>query len=230
LFSNLSCNTSWAFGPPATRCRCYPLDGQGGHLPPFKFPDARPARGRIFREIFCFKGRNYRYRRGESEGLGIDTTSGQSFTVAGSFSGTIRFPGTASNPTARLTSVGREDGFVAKYKDNRLRRDLLVQIGGPGSDSATRVVENRSTTYVAGKFRNTITLGGRTLTSQGQSDTYLARINLLGDVDRVVQIASNDSDFFRDLDLEKGSLTQSSKSPRVSFLSIADWAALLMFS
>lgn len=138
----------------------------------------------------------------EAEGLGIDTTSGQSFTVAGAFSGTIRFPGTASNPTARLTSRGGEDGFVAKYKDDRLRRDLLVQIGGPGSDSAVRVLENRTTTYVAGVFRDTITIGGRPLSSQGQSDNYLARINLLGDVDRVVQIASNNTDFIQDLDAD----------------------------
>jgi len=139
-----------------------------------------------------------------AEGLSIDTTFGQSFTIVGSFFGTIRFPGTSSNPTVTLTSVGGKDGFVAKYNGSQLRRDMLVQIGGTDSDSALRVVEaNRgSDTYVAGSFSKTLTIGGKSLTNRGENDNYLIKINILGKVVRVVQIGSDNVDFLSDLDAD----------------------------
>ena len=141
-----------------------------------------------------------------AEGLGIDTFTGfGNFTVAGEFSGTITVPGSSSNPTVTLSSAGKSDGFIAEYtRSGTVRSDKLLQIGGPSSDSAARVVKaNRGLdTYVAGRFRDTVTIGNKTLTSQGETDSYLMKINLLGHVEQVVQIGSNGNDVLRDLDAD----------------------------
>jgi hypothetical protein len=118
-----------------------------------------------------------------AEGNGIYMDDGGSFTVAGDFGGTIRFKDLI-NPT-QLTSQDRDDGFVVRYTRNG-QLLFVTQISGPDSDTAIHVVQKRFDIYVAGSFFDQVNLGATTLTSRGQNDTFVARINSLNGSDNVL--------------------------------------------
>jgi hypothetical protein len=139
-----------------------------------------------------------------AEGSGVYMDNGGSFTIVGDFFGTVRFPD-SFNPK-QLTSQGGSDGFVARYnRSGQLR--FVTQIKGADSEGVSQVTQKRIDLYVAGTFRGQTVIGTTTLTSRGETDTFVARISSLdGSVQRVLQIGSSGIDFLRGLDSDSEDL------------------------
>ena len=167
----------------------------------------------MFAVRYDFAGQtNYAIQAGGNgaEGQGIYMNDGNSFTVVGDFSGTIRFRDSNGREPAELTSQDGNDGFIVRYnRSGQLR--FVTHIAGPATDSAVHVVEKKLNIYVAGTFFEQTTIGSTTLTSRGQNDTFVARVSsITGEVQRVTQIASDDTDFLRGLDADNEARTDGS--------------------
>lgn len=98
-------------------------------------------------------------------------TTASGVGIAGCFSGTASFGGTA------LTSAGSLDGYVATF-DHAGAPSWSVRLGGASSDCASAIAAKPNGSYlVAGPFLGSITLGGSVLTSQGVEDTWLGEFS-----------------------------------------------------
>jgi hypothetical protein len=110
--------------------------------------------------------------------------------VQGSFTGTIDAdPGPGE---ALLTSAGGNDYFVSKYGASG---GLLwaVRMGGAESDSNFGDdigVDGSGNVYVTGRFRGTADFGSFTLTSQGQTDAFVAKLDTGGSVMWAVRLGT----------------------------------------
>lgn len=104
----------------------------------------------------------------------VRTDYSQNIYLAGSFEGNATFG------TLNLVSNGLKDAFVAKY-DKGGNPLWLRNIGGSGIDNAKALaLDALSNVYVAGAFRNSMTLGDKTLTSAGSSDIFVVKYNAAG--------------------------------------------------
>ena len=104
-------------------------------------------------------------------GIGLDG-SGNVY-ISGTFNGTAIF----GNKT--ITST-RDDGFVAAY-DNNLNINWLNKMGGPGNDAALGIVSDpESNIFVTGVFTGNSDFSGSNLTSEGNTDIFLAKYDAAG--------------------------------------------------
>jgi hypothetical protein len=111
--------------------------------------------------------------------------------AAGYFSGTTDFGVT------NLTSLGGEDGFVAKF-DAAQNLVWLVQLGGTNNDRANALaLDSGGNVIVAGQFSATVDCGGTNLTSFGSNDVFLARFDSAGGLLWARQAGNTNSDFAR---------------------------------
>ncbi len=107
-------------------------------------------------------------------GNAIATDNAGNVYVAGSFFGTATF-----GPTT-LTSYGDYDIFLAKLDTNG-NWLWAVNAGGPGQDSGWFLHSDSSgNSYVTGVFSQTAIWGGTTLTSAGDVDAYIAKLDTNG--------------------------------------------------
>lgn len=114
---------------------------------------------------------------GSDEGNGIATLSDDSAIAVGRFQGTATFDGTT------LTSTGSYDIFVAKYNaDGTLA--WAKSSGGPNFDEAYGIATMLpdGSAIVTGRFQDTATFDGTTLTSAGFRDIFVAKYNSDGTV------------------------------------------------
>lgn len=88
--------------------------------------------------------------------------------VAGNFSGTVSFGGTA------LTSAGASDAFVAKWNSAANRFEWAQRAGSAGFDYATSVAVAGTSVYVGGYFADAIAFGSTTLTTAGPNPGAVA--------------------------------------------------------
>ncbi len=94
--------------------------------------------------------------------------------VFGDFTGQARFG------DITLTSVGGHDLFLAKL-DTSGRYLWVRQAGGSDGDSGVAArMDGAGNLYVAGGFNNTTTLGDTILSSAGQTDVYVAKLDADG--------------------------------------------------
>ena len=98
--------------------------------------------------------------------------------VAGEF-----FDATATFGSTTLTqAAGAEqfstDIFVTRLSDagTSATTDWAVRAGGTQRDSATALLATANGVYLTGEFEGTATFGGTTLSSQGHSDVFVARL------------------------------------------------------
>lgn len=99
--------------------------------------------------------------------------SGNTYLV-GFFSQDIRFGATA------LTSQGASDLFVAKLSPQG-NWEWAVAAGGAGSDRATGVaLDATGHVFIAGSFSKEVSLAGKALRSQGETDVFVAQISTAG--------------------------------------------------
>jgi len=126
-------------------------------------------------------------------GVSVDLASGVAVDASGNVYTTGRFNGTADfdpeNVTVgdTLTSAGNADIFVCKL-DSAGDFVWVKQMGGVSNDSARRVaVDGSGNAYTTGVFRGTadfdpenVTVGD-TLTSAGNADIFVSKLDSAGD-------------------------------------------------
>jgi len=107
-------------------------------------------------------------------GLGIATDSSGNSYVTGCFYGTASFGST------NLTSSGQDDIFVAKL-DSSGNWLWTKQAGGTNYDGGYSIaIDSYGNSYVTGYFRGTASFGSTTLTSSGESDIFVAKLDSSG--------------------------------------------------
>ncbi|WP_413440341.1 DUF4347 domain-containing protein [Synechococcus sp. MIT S1220] len=107
-------------------------------------------------------------------GRGITSLSDNSSIVTGYFNGTATFGSTT------LTSAGDDDIFIAKLDSNG---DYLwaKQGGGVSGDNGNGIASlSDNSSIVTGTFQGTATFGSTTLTSTGNNDVFIAKLDSNG--------------------------------------------------
>lgn len=105
---------------------------------------------------------------------GIAVDSAGQVTIAGQFEGQVAFGSTT------LTSKGQYDIFVARLSSAGAFL-WATSAGGADSEGAAAVaVDGQGNIHIAGGFSGTTTLGSTTLTSKGQTDSFVAKLTSSG--------------------------------------------------
>ena len=120
---------------------------------------------------------------GTNDDLGQAITSLEdgSSLVAGRFQGSVTF-GTTS-----LTSAGAQDVFIAKLNPDGTYA-WATQAGGAGDEQVRDITSfDDGSSIVTGNFSGTATFGSTTLTSAGQGDVFIAKLNADGSYAWAVQ-------------------------------------------
>lgn len=92
------------------------------------------------------------------------------------------FTGSTSFQGQTLTSAGLSDVFVSKY-DPAGTLIWARRLGGTNNERATSVAcDNFGNIFITGYFFGTFTAGSQTLTSSGQQDVFLVKMNAAGQV------------------------------------------------
>jgi hypothetical protein len=139
---------------------------------------------------------------------GTDTES--AFDIATDASGnsyvTGMFDETASFDGQSITANGDYDGFIAKYDPagNILWAESFGGVG-PENGAAVTIAENGDI-VVAGAFTLSASFGNITLTSQGQSDIFLARYDQQGNVLWARRYGGAGSDYPKDINTREGAI------------------------
>jgi Domain of unknown function (DUF4114)/Beta-propeller repeat len=117
-------------------------------------------------------------------------TSGNTY-VTGAFNGTATF----GNTTLTSTSFGYSDAFVAKFDSNK--NVLWAQkLGGTLTDFGFGItVDGAGNSYATGYFSGTATFGSTTLTSAGNEDAFITKLDSSGNVLWAQKLGSTSSDF-----------------------------------
>ncbi len=110
--------------------------------------------------------------KNEGDGVGIDS-AGNVF-MSGPFSGMRSFAGLT------LTSVGPQDAYIVKFDSKgQLLKHLIVS--SPSMSGVENIfdtmVDNEGNVYINGSFSETLTIGSYTLTKNGTSEHFLARLD-----------------------------------------------------
>jgi hypothetical protein len=118
---------------------------------------------------------NWVQQLGGTEGDSGNSSSadalGNVYTV-GTFSGTSNFG------TFNLTSTGKGDIFVAKTNANDGSVIWAVSFGAENEDVGNAIVTDPSgNIYFTGRFSNTITFGTHTLISNGNSESFIVKLD-----------------------------------------------------
>jgi len=144
-------------------------------------------------------------------GSGYDEAHGVSLDLAGNVYTTGLFTQTATFGSITLSSQGNQDAFVMKC--NQLGNILWVtQLGGNGDPPGygfnqgdrglELIVENVGNTYVTGQFNGVSYFGNITLTSAGQQDEFVAKLNPSGNVLWAVRGGGTNGDFGQAITLD----------------------------
>ncbi|MFK0735535.1 MAG: DUF4114 domain-containing protein, partial [Gloeotrichia echinulata HAB0833] len=115
-------------------------------------------------------------------GTSADKSVGITSDGAGNTYATGTFLGTASFGSTTLTSAGDSDAFITKL-DSTGNFLWAQKLGGTFADSGFGITVDRAgNTYVSGVFRDTASFGSTSLTSAGDSDAFVAKLDANGNV------------------------------------------------
>lgn len=107
--------------------------------------------------------------------LGITADGAGGCLVTGPFNNSISF-----GPTT-LVSLGEEDAFIAKYDEKGLPV-WARQLGGPFRDFGLGIVaDNQGNSYITGAFGGSVRVGSTTLSSRGEFDAFVLKLNAGGE-------------------------------------------------
>lgn len=122
--------------------------------------------------------------------IAVDT-AGNTY-VTGPFGGTASF--NAGTGTATLTSAGADDVFVAKLDTNG-NLVYAQRFGGGSLDFGAGVaVDAAGNAIVTGSFRDTATFGALNLTTAGESDVFVAKLGVFGNLVNLRQFGGTGDD------------------------------------
>lgn len=111
---------------------------------------------------------------GTDAAYAVTADAGGNAYITGDFSGTADFGG------VQLTSGGTLNSFVAKYGSTGALI-WAVRIGGTGTPTARRItLDSATNVYVGGSFQGTIQFVTPSLTSVGQNDGFVLKLNSSG--------------------------------------------------
>lgn len=124
----------------------------------------------------------------EDRGYSIAIDSNGNSYVTGKIAGTTTFGDNS------LTANGGEDIFIAKL-DSDGNHIWANQAGGPSNEYGSDItVDSSGNCYVTGYFRNTATFGNTNLTSSGDEDVYIAKLDSNGNWQWAMQAGGISSD------------------------------------
>ncbi len=113
--------------------------------------------------------------------------------ITNAFSGTCTFGG-ANNTSKSASSNGGYDIYVAKY-DNAGNLKWLKTFGGSSDDVGYGIdCDDSNNVYVTGKFKNTVSFGSTSLSSSGDFDAFVFKLDNTGAVQWAVQGSSSAED------------------------------------
>lgn len=113
---------------------------------------------------------------GEDDGFGIALDSLNNVYFTGIFSNTANFAGTT------LTSAGDSDIYVASVNNSGTLR-WAKRMGGTGHDDGVSIaIDSGDHVYVTGDFSATANFGTFNLTSPGNNDVFVERLDSAGNV------------------------------------------------
>jgi hypothetical protein len=96
--------------------------------------------------------------------------------------------------TTTLSSRGSEDVLVAKL-DGKGRYLWAFSAGGGGLDAGVSIaLDGAGSTYVTGAFHHRATFGSLVLTSRGDADFFVAKLDSRGQLQRVVPLGGPSDD------------------------------------
>ena len=126
---------------------------------------------------------------GYDYGWGICLDANGNSYVTGYFRSTATFGGTT------LISSGFTDIFVAKIDTNG-NWQWAVKAGGSGYDFGLGIsIDANCNSYVTGRFESTATFGGTTVSSSGEHDIFVAKINTNGNWQWAKKAGGSDYDY-----------------------------------
>lgn len=123
-------------------------------------------------------------------------TEGNIYSI-GSYTGSIDF--NPNIPNAQFTAVGGNDIFVSKHNsDGKLL--WSKSFGGSEQDvGRSLAIDSNNNLIICGSIRATAVFGTFSLTSNGEEDAFLAKLNTFGEVLWAFNIGSNTYDWFNDV-------------------------------
>ncbi|HEY9404329.1 MAG TPA: SBBP repeat-containing protein [Pyrinomonadaceae bacterium] len=112
----------------------------------------------------------------------------------------MTFPNNCGTPqftSTVTTAVNAAHIFIAKFDPNGTCL-WAKQYGGGGDDEGFGIsVDNASNVYITGYFYGSVTFGTKTITSHGQGDVFIVKLNQNGVVQWVVRGGGTGSNFGR---------------------------------
>ncbi|MFY8020395.1 MAG: LamG-like jellyroll fold domain-containing protein, partial [Bacteroidia bacterium] len=102
------------------------------------------------------------------------SVKGSNVAIIGQFDLTADFSSTI------LNSAGSADIFLAEYNANNGNLNWVNRFGGTGADIGFSLATAGNDYVYTGQFSNSITVGSNTLTSSGNSDVLVGRVNSIG--------------------------------------------------
>jgi len=129
---------------------------------------------------------------GNSSAMDVASDIAGNSYMAGSFSGTVDFDPASDHPgnTDILTSRGVTDAYVAKYAPDksliwaiRMGGDSTTSAGfGPDDRATSLSVDSNENVYVTGQYKGSSDFGSQTLTTAGDLDAFVVKLNSSGAV------------------------------------------------
>jgi len=135
---------------------------------------------------------------GEVSDLAVD--GADNIIVTGAFEATVDFDSSAS--VANLISRGSGDSFIAKYSSAGSLA-WAKRAGSTGGDLANAVTADAAgNIYIAGRFSGTADFGSFTVTSAGDADIFVAKLDSAGNFLWVRTCGATQFDNARDIALD----------------------------
>ena len=117
------------------------------------------------------------YTVGDSDtdfGWALETDSSNNSYITGYFQDTVNFGG------GNITSVGNRDVFVLKLNSSGVYQ-WVYTAGSTGDDHSYGLdIDSSGNIYAVGSFHSTINFGGGNITSAGEYDVFVVKLNSSG--------------------------------------------------